>query len=466
MEHPVLRLTGIRDLIHGIRYARTLRQTEVLMRLRPDELRRFQEERLRQIVRCAYDNVELYKRKWRRAGVHPDDIATPGDLKRLPITTKGDLRQSFPDGIRSSRYRPDDCYTVGTSGSTGTPVRIHVSPEKALLDFALSVPRYMAGMPPVTIGAAVRDFFLRRDIAYMSIVVKEESAYESLYGRMFQTMRHTVVDSLEPPSVHIRLINAKRPRYLLSYPSTLRNICITAGERGIRMHRPRLIMTVGEVVDNHLRGLVKRVFDTELLDIYGSVELGFIACECPRHEGLHLFTWKVVIELLDEDGREVPPNRAGSVVVTDLFNEATPIIRYNGLGDYAVRKEGWCSCGRPLPLLTRVEGRMVDSLVLPNGQMVHPYHLTLALEDIPYLSKFQIRQERRDYVQVLLVKDRLREAQKVSFAEDGDLGRVILDRFNRILTSQVKVDLITLDDIPKQAGSHKYATVVSLVNGR
>jgi hypothetical protein len=81
------------------------------------------------------------------------------------------------------------------------------------------------------------------------------------------------------------------------------------------------------------------------------------------------------------------------------------------------------------------------------------------------LSKFQIRQERPDYVRVLLVKDRLREAQNVSFDEDGDIGRTILDRFNKILTSRVKVDLVTLDDIPRRAGSHKYATVVSLVNG-
>jgi phenylacetate-coenzyme A ligase PaaK-like adenylate-forming protein len=108
---------------------------------------------------------------------------------------------------------------------------------------------------------------------------------------------------------------------------------------------------------------------------------------------------------------------------------------------------------------------MVDSIILPSGQTVHPYSLTLALEDIPHLTKFQIRQERPDYIRVLLVKDKIREAENVSFAENGDIGRKILDRFSTILQDQVNVELVTLEDIPRRPGSHKYATVVSLVRG-
>jgi phenylacetate-CoA ligase len=231
----------------------------------------------------------------------------------------------------------------------------------------------------------------------------------------------------------------------------------------VRVHRPQLVLATGEVLDEPLRALVRQTFGCELLDVYGSTELGYIACECPRHEGLHIFTWKVLVELLDETGREVPPGATGRVVVTDLFNEATPIIRYDGLGDYATRREQPCVCGRATPLLTRVEGRVVDSIVLPDGQIVHPYHLTLALEDVPGLSKFQIRQERPDYLRVLLVKDAAGQARGVSFAPDSALGRAILDRFDRILHHQARVELVTTEDIPRRPGSHKYATVVSLV---
>jgi len=459
----LLKLTGLDNVVYAVPYTRNLRRVGEFMRLDGHQLQQFQQQRLQAIVRYAYDHVELYRRKWRQSGVHPDDIQTVADLKKLPIITKDDLRRGFPDAIRSREFRGEDCFTVGTSGSTGTPVRVFVDFDKAMIDLALSEPRYMGGMPPVTFRRAVRDCLLRRNIMFMSIFVNNELAYETLYARMFSLMRHTVVDCLLPPGVHIAQINTKKPQYLHTYASVLRNVCIAAREAGIRMHRPRLILTTGEVTDPHLRALVRKTFGTDLLDSYASVEFGFIACECPQHEGLHVFSWKVLIELLDPQGEEVPDGQVGRVVVTDLFNRATPLIRYDGLGDYAVRKEGLCSCGRPLPLLARLEGRMADSVVLPNGQTVHPYSLTLALEDIPHLNKFQIRQERPDHIRVLLVKDRTQEAKGVSFAPGGDIGRSILDRFGAILKDQVSVELETIEDIPRKPGHRKYATVVSLV---
>jgi len=458
IRNPVWRLTGLGDLVNAFKYARAVHTVEEIMQLDPAGRQRFQEQRLRELVRYAYENVGLYRRKWRQAGVHPDEIRTLADLRRLPLVTKDDFRQSPPEDILSKGFRARDCFVLSTSGSTGSPARFYVDEGRALIDFALSLPKYMAAMPPVAATSVIRDFLVRRHITFMAIVVTREY----LYHQMFWLMKHTVVDSLEPPEVHIRAINRKKPRYLSTYPSTLRNLCTVAQERGIRMHRPQVILVSGEVVDRHLRDLVRRTFGTEPLDVYGSTEIGYAAAECSRHEGLHVFTWKVLVELLDEQGEDVPAGRTGRVVVTDLFSRATPIIRYAGLGDYAVRREGQCSCGLALPRLARIEGRVVDTVVLPDGQTVHPYHLTLALEDTPHLGKFQIRQEQPDYLRVLLVKDRTPEARTVSFAPDGPLGREILARFQRILQHQVRIDLETVEDIPVRPGARKYPTVVSL----
>jgi phenylacetate-CoA ligase len=452
-------LTGLGDLVNSFKYARAVRAVEEMMQLDPAERERLQGQQLHEMAKHAYENVAVYRRKWQCAHVHPDDIRTPADLKKLPITTKDDLRQCPLDDIRARNFRTQDCFVLSTSGSTGSPARFYVDEGRALTDFALSLPKYMAGMPPVAATSVIRDFLWRRHITFMAIVVTREY----LYHQMFWLMKHTVVDSLEPPEVHIRAINTKKPRYLSTYPSTIRNICIAAQEKGVKMHQPQVILVSGEVVDPSLRDLVRRIFGTDPLDVYGSTEIGYAAAECARHEGLHVFSWKVIVELLDENGREVPAGQTGRVVVTDLFSKATPIIRYDGLGDYAVRKEGACSCGISLPLLARVEGRMVDTILLPDGQTVHPYSLTLALEDIPCLSKFQIRQERRDCLRVLLVKDRTPEAQAASFAPEGRLGQEILERFHRILKRQVKVDLVTVEEIPVRPGARKYPTVVSLV---
>lgn len=461
-SRPFRQRTGPIDLVHAVRYAQRCRQVRRLMAMTPHELEQFRLERLRDLVARAYANVELYHRKWRQAGVRPEDIRTLGDIHKLPVVTKDDFRHSFPDGVLSRRCRPSQRYLVGTSGSTGSPVTVFVDFDKVLLDFAVNLPQIMAGCRPITVLSGLRDFLLRRNIRQLFIVVDQPRAYESLQGRVFPQMRHTVVDSLLPATEHIAALNRKRPVFLMTYPSVLRNICLTLRAGGATVHQPELIMVIGEVLDEPLRALVRRTFRSQVMDVYGSTEAGFIAAECPEHCGLHVLTWKVLVELLDDDGKEVAPGHTGRVVITDLFNRATPIIRYSGLGDYACRAVEPCRCGRTLPLLARIEGRSVDSIVRPDGQLVHPYHLTLALEDVPHLAKFQIRQERRDHIRVLLVKDLVPEAANVSFAPDGEVGQVILERFGRILDNQITVELHTVVDIPSRPGSHKHATVLSL----
>ncbi len=356
-------------------------------------------------------------------------------------------------------------HLIGTSGSTGSPVSLFVDTDKALLDFAVNLPLLMMGRRSITVTSGLRDYFFRRNIRQLFIVVNEQRSYESLHGRLFPQMRHTVVDSLLSSQEHVRAINRKRPQFLMTYPSVLRNLCLEVRASGRAVHQPEVIMVVGEVLDESLKRLVRQTFSAELMDVYGSTEVGFIAAECSEHRGLHLLTWKVLVELLGEDGREVDPGQAGRVVVTDLFNRATPIIRYSGLGDYASRCSDPCSCGRALPLLARVDGRFVDSVIRPDGQVVHPYQLTLALEDVPHLAKFQVRQEQRDTIRVLLVKDVVAEAADITFDRDSEWGRLILDRFGRVLGDQVEVELHTVQDIAKRPGSHKHATVLSLVPG-
>jgi phenylacetate-CoA ligase len=457
MTKSIAKLTGIDNLISAVKYVRSLKRVQELAELDAHELQQFQLERLKQIVRYAYENVELYNKKFRHAGVSPDDIQKLEDIQKLPITTKDDFKHFYPEGILSKEYRPEDCYLLGTGGSTGTPVKIYMDIDAAIFNFAVSLPKLMARMPEITVCAVVKDFLLKKNVTYLFIVVDKPTAVESLHSRVFWSMKHTVVNSLEPPEVHISEINKRRPKYIYTYPSVMRNICAVVREKHLTVHQPSLIMLVGEVFDAPLRNLIKKTFKSELLDVYGSTEAGYMACECSQHIGMHVLSWKVIVELIGDDNRVVPVGESGKVVITDLFNKATPIIRYEGLGDYAVQKVEPCSCGMCLPLLARVEGRVVDSLVLPDGQVIHPYHLTLALEDVPHISKFQIRQERPDYVKVLLVKDNSVEAK------DEIIERRIIERFTSILKNQVRVEVEIVPDIPRPAGSHKYATVISLV---
>lgn len=457
IRHPLLMATGIGDLINAIHFLQMTRQVNGFMRLEGVEFEEFRNARLRAVIRNAYENVALYRAKWEAAGLSPEDIQTVNDLEKLPLTSKEDFRLADPAEIHSTAIQPHRCFTITTSGSTGSPMQFRIDEKKALLDTALSIPKHLVGLPPVGVGRAVRDFLWRRDIAFMAIVMKEEY----LYHQMFWTMKHTVVEALEPVDTHIKEINRKRPEVLYTYPSVLRTVCIRARESKVVMHQPALIMVVGEVVDAPLRESARQVFDTDLLDVYGSTEAGHIAAQCSEHAGLHILSAKVILELIDDQGGKVEDGERGRVVVTDLFSRATPLIRYTGLGDYAVCSARPCACGRSYPLLDRIEGRIADTVVLPDGRKILPYQLTLILQGVPFLGKFQIRQEQPDLLRILLVKDRVPEAEAVSFAPESPIGQDILRRFEQALEARVRIELVTVEEIQPPPGLRKFPIVVS-----
>jgi phenylacetate-CoA ligase len=135
------------------------------------------------------------------------------------------------------------------------------------------------------------------------------------------------------------------------------------------------------------------VFGIKVTDLYGCEEVGLIACECERHDGLHLNVVQVFVEILREDGTPAAPGEAGLVVVTDLLNRAMPLIRYR-LEDLAERAAAPCPCGRGLPMLRRVVGRMADFLKRTDGSRVAGISLIEnTLTAVPGIQQMQIVQE-------------------------------------------------------------------------
>jgi phenylacetate-CoA ligase len=146
------------------------------------------------------------------------------------------------------------------------------------------------------------------------------------------------------------------------------------------------------VLHSWQRRAIETAFDCPVTNRYGCEEVSLIACECERHQGLHVNSEGVYVELL-RDGRPVAPGEPGSVVVTDLTNRAMPLLRYQ-VGDVASWSGRPCPCGRGLPLLGRVEGREADYVVTPSGELISGISLTdhLAVH-IPGVAQVQIVQE-------------------------------------------------------------------------
>jgi phenylacetate-CoA ligase len=174
--------------------------------------------------------------------------------------------------------------------------------------------------------------------------------------------------------------------------------------RGLGPIRPRGIITTAMILHDWQRRAIEEVFACKVTNRYGCEEVSLIACECERHEGLHVNADGVYVELL-RDGRPVGPGEPGSVVVTDLTTRAMPIIRYQ-VGDVATWAGRACSCGRAgMPLLARVEGREADYVTTIRGELVSGISLTENFAMlVPGIAQIQIIQEELDRFTLRIVR--------------------------------------------------------------
>jgi phenylacetate-CoA ligase len=190
------------------------------------------------------------------------------------------------------------------------------------------------------------------------------------------------------------------PAYLIVYPSVLGAIARRLEERGLRVPSLRQVRTISEALSADTRTLCRDVLGVPLVDTYSAEEVGYLAMQCPERETYHVPAERVLVEILDERGAPCGPGEIGRVVVTDLHNFATPLVRYD-LGDFAEVAPP-CPCGRGLPALARIVGRRRNMLVYPDGSTAWPLFTVACREAAPY-AECQLVQDAVDAVRLRVV---------------------------------------------------------------
>lgn len=194
----------------------------------------------------------------------------------------------------------------------------------------------------------------------------------------------------------------EQPGYLLSHAAALAGIVNECERRGARPRGLLELRSLGEMVPDDLAERSRRILGVPLVDMYSCQEAGLLAAQCPQHpDRLHVQSENVLLEVVDKDNRPVQPGEVGRVLVTNLHNFATPLIRYE-LGDYA-RLGSPCPCGRGLPVLERVMGRYRNLVQLPNGDTRWPRIGWEDLVKVAPIDQIQLVQHTLHDVEVRLV---------------------------------------------------------------
>jgi len=398
----------VNDVINPIFLVRLLKDylTDVgRIRKEGEKIERYRNKCFRRIVRYAY-SVPIYRKKYKEAGIHPDDIKSIEDIKKLPFITKNDLRKNFPDGIVPTGFDTKNAYLISTSGSTGQPVSIYVDTYtiiKALLGFIRELKECgvnwrktkMTVIADVTPHAVEEAYLCGSVIPYLK--------------KFFSFKNMQVLHVGENPEILIKKIDDFQPEFLGGYPGVMRALAVLKRKGYGKNIHPKVMASSGAVLDDYTRKYIEDAFGAKIFDAYGSTEAGPVAFEC-RKGSYHIHSDLVHLEFID-DGNHVENGKPGHVVVTKLYGRGTPIIRYTGMNDILISLPKKCSCGINTPIIEKIAGRRADAIILPNGKILPPLSITgipgkvMKKLGTDKIQQFQIIQENYNKIRFLLVID-------------------------------------------------------------
>ena len=410
--------------------------------LSPAELGVMQFERLKKLLVHAQNHVPYYRRVFAEAGFDANRFSAVDDLQRIPVLTKDDVRKHLEE-MKADNFVQWQPRIAQTGGSTGKPLVTYKDRGAHTYLNANNLRAWHAA------GHHLGDKYIT--LAHGSLLPRKGSLKNTVYFllqhsdliKCYHMDEATLTDAL-------KTIRNSRGRYMFGYSSSTYLLASFADKTGVPMQGTLdALFTTSDMLYPHQRALIEKVFEAKVFDIYGCPEGGIISFECEHHCGYHLNQESAFVEIVgaDESGQ-------GRIVSTPLFNYAFPMIRYE-TGDVGSMTEELCACGRALPRISQLGGRIRDFVVLSDGRHIHGafFNHLEALYQSEWIEKYQVVQESLSHLVVKItcirppteteleqIRSSLRKGLMPDMQVDFDLNGVELapsGKF-RLIVSKVK----------------------------
>jgi phenylacetate-CoA ligase len=404
-----------------------------------DQLEALQLERLQKTVRHCM-NSGFYRNRFKEMGITPDDIRTLDDVRKLPFTTKDDLREYYPFGLASVPMR--DCVRLhSSSGTTGNPtVVLHT--QKDLDEWAKAVARCLW-----MVGSRPEDVF-QNSAGYGMFTAGLGFQYGAERVGML-----TVPAAAGNTKRQIKFIRDFGTTVLHAIPSYASRVFEVMREEGVDPRRDtklRVLCIGAEPHSEEQRQRIEEQLGVKAYNSYGISEMmgPGVAFECPEQNGLHIWEDYFIVEIIDPVTLEpVPDGQLGELVLTTINREGMPLLRYR-TRDLTRILPGECACGRHHKRLARLQGRSDDMMIL-KGVNIFPIQIekillgfkelgtdylitleTLESGDAMTVDVELARLETDDYTQLQALtkeitrqlKDEILITPKVRLVQKGSLG--------------------------------------------
>lgn len=379
-----------------------------------DRVRSEQSAQLELLVDHAMRTVPWYRERLAPA-------RTPESWMQLPILRRAELQQH---GKALHSTKPitghQNLRAVSTSGSTGTSITVDTTEVSRLMWMAMLLREHA---------------WHGRELSAMHVAIrlvgdKAKAAWpDGLRGAdwgppenvVYRTGPSALLDIFTDTGRQLEWLQRQDADILLTFPTNALDLAALCRERGVRLPKLRELRLVSEAIDGAGKQVLRDTFNVAVTDCYSAQEVGYIALQCPAHDHYHVQAESVFVEIVDERGHPCEPGSVGRVLVTPLHNFAMPLVRYE-IGDYAEVGTP-CACGRGLPVLNRIMGRVRNMATLPDGTRRWPNLAGPFYRDIAPVVQHQIVQHDLEHVEARLVVER-----PLTSDEEDALRVLILER--------------------------------------
>jgi phenylacetate-CoA ligase len=367
-----------------------LRETERWPRARIDQLR---DEKLRALVARMYRVSPHYRAMMDERGVRPADVTGLSDIGKLPVMTKAILREHAA-ALQATDLTDDKLEKGVTGGTTGVPMRV-------VRDYAGTTwmrASYWRGFGwgGLTLGQPWVQLF-GGSLGHGARPLNRLKNWFSgkLFLPAFELDEHNVAE-------YVRAVQRSGARFLVGYTSACHQLALFVEKAGLSLRLDAVFPTAELLIEEHAERMA-RVFGAKVLPYYGCGEVQSLGYTCPDAIGTyHTCDEHAVIEVERPDGSAALQGE-GAFLITDLDNQAMPLIRYRN-GDAGLLGPPGCRCGRSLGRILRLDGRVNDVLITSGGVSISGAIGAHAFRLIGGVDAFQIVQQRPGQATIRIVR--------------------------------------------------------------
>jgi phenylacetate-CoA ligase len=432
--------------IRRVRYTphtwRTLEFLEKSQWWSSEQFETYGHTQLLKLVRHAAANSPYYRERYAREGVDVDVLKSVADVRLLPIVAKQDFRQ-FNDRFVCDNMDRKRLWAAHTGGTTGTPLTAYHTYRSQQERWAFMERLYGWYNPQR----------FRKRASFTGKLMANPDDHSGPFHRFNRANNQQLYSShhLTPRNLdrYIDEMAAFGPEQIDGIASPIYvladHIIRTKREGEIK---PRVVIPTSETIWPYIRERMEQAFGCPVANQYASQEGAPLAYECP-HGGFHTCPESGVFEILRADDSPCAPGEFGRLVVTTFLSKATPLIRYD-IGDTAAWREGRCECGRAMPMLQNIEGRMDDMFYTRERGLIP--RVDSAFKDLPpSIVATQVAQVALDRFEVRIVPD------EAMYRDEH--AQSLVKHLHDYVGREVKIEVKLLPEIARTKGGKMRAMI-------